>query len=131
MRSDRQAQVAGERVAGLPADELGVEPAGLGEVHDGVAVDRAHVDVDARRQPHDGEAHAPVDERDVEVERPLVPGSTDPRTLPTSRSRSWRNVTSAAPPRRSSRGHDDGDEHAGHEPLRLERRFPRLGGGDF
>ena len=69
---DREPQVLGERVARLPADVRDVERARLGERHDGVAVDRADVDVDARGQADDGEAHAPVDERDVEVERAVV-----------------------------------------------------------
>ena len=71
---DRQAQVEGERVARLAADELGVERARLGQPDDLLAVDRAHVDVDPRRRRDDREAHAPVDERNVEIQRTVVPG---------------------------------------------------------
>ena len=37
-----------------------------------VAVDALHVDAQAHRHAHAAEAHAPVDERDVEVERSAV-----------------------------------------------------------
>jgi hypothetical protein len=50
------------------------ETARICEPQDGVSVDRSHVDVDARRQPHYREAHTPVDERDVQVQRAAVAG---------------------------------------------------------
>ena len=71
---DRQPQERDERVARLRSHERGVEAARPREAHDGRAVDRAHVDVDARRQADDRKAHAPVDERHVEVQRALVAG---------------------------------------------------------
>ena len=67
-------QVGGDRVAGLPSDCLHVRELALRHALGGVAVDRPHVDRQARREAHRGEARAPVHERDVEVERARVEG---------------------------------------------------------
>ena len=68
--ADQLAQVGGDRVARLLAGLLEVEAAAVGDTGDDAAIDGPQVDVEADRQA-DGvvEPDAPVDERDVEVER--------------------------------------------------------------
>ena len=73
--ADQLAQVGRDRVAGLGADVLQVEHAALRDPAHRVAVDGAEVDVEAhRRADRVLEQHAPVDERDVEVERAGLAG---------------------------------------------------------
>ena len=77
---DQRAQVRGDRVAGLGAHVLNVEAATLRDARDAVAVDRPQVDVEADGQPDRAfEAHAPVDQRHVQVERTLMPGLGEDR----------------------------------------------------
>ena len=71
---DQVAEVGGDPVARLLADAVDVDPVAGRDLLDGVAVDRAQVDAQPRRQPDRLEARAPVHERHVDVERALVAG---------------------------------------------------------
>ena len=72
--ADQRPQVAGDRVARLPAHVLDVERAGLRDPLDRLAVDRAQVHPQPHGQPDRLEARAPVHERHVDVQRALVAG---------------------------------------------------------
>ena len=81
-RADQRLQVAGDRVARLGADVADVELRARRHAGDGRAVDRAQVHAQARGQADRLEAGAPVDQRDVDVERAAVAGGDRQADLP-------------------------------------------------
>ena len=70
--ADQRSQVGGDRVARLGPDGRDVDRFAVGDALQGVAVDRADIDAEAGGQADRLEAGAPVDQRDVDVERPGV-----------------------------------------------------------
>jgi hypothetical protein len=113
------AQIGGDRVGRValdPRQQHRRARALARDAHRGVAIDALHVDAQPHRHPHAAEAHAPVHERHVEIERAVVARVDEDLHRP--------HRQRALEPQRGERGHaraerreadhDDGQPSAPH-----------------
>ncbi len=120
---DQRAQVAGDRVSRLASDRLQIDAAAVRHPLERGAVDGPEVHAQPRRRADRLEPRAPVDERDVDVERPGVPGG-DRQPDPADRQLAVLPVRDEREIAAEQRGDDD-REH-GPDPRAVAQDVPPL-----